>query len=426
MKNKANILNLILSVIVLILLFQLNRKSKTETEMTTQKQEEKKSPAIRQKQNKGTEKVSVGPKAYIMPKPALVVGSYDENGKPNIMTAAWAGICNSSPLSLAVSIRPSRKTYENIMASKSFTVNVPSVQYVAEMDYVGQISGHNEDKFTKLGLTPIKSELVNAPYIKEFPVAIECELIKTVDLGSHTQFIGKIKDTKLDANCVKENGKIDVNAINPVFYESDFYYSYGVPVAKPWDAYKVFLEDKTPDFMPKNPINAAIANIHERKSVRQYTSEKPSPFQLETLLRAGMAAPTAKNSQPWEFVLINDQEILTQLANALPYAKMLTQVSAAIVVCGNLNLSLGEAEDNYWVQDCSAATQNILLAAESIGLGAVWTGVHPRKEREEAVRKTLNMPAHLVPFNVIPVGYPVGKEKAKDKWKPERIHNNKW
>jgi nitroreductase len=166
--------------------------------------------------------------------------------------------------------------------------------------------------------------------------------------------------------------------------------------------------------------------LHERKSVRQYSDQKVTEEQLETLVRAGMAAPSAVNRQPWFFFAINDRVLLDELGNRLPYAKMLLQAPAAIVVCGNMERALDAWQQEFWIQDCSAATQNTLLAAESMGLGSVWTAVYPATDRIEIVRKVLILPSHLIPLNVLPIGYPDGPQRAKDKWKPENMMWNKW
>ena len=172
--------------------------------------------------------------------------------------------------------------------------------------------------------------------------------------------------------------------------------------------------------------NNTLEVIHQRKSVRNYTDAKVSKEQLEVLAKAGMAAPTAVYKQPWAFITIDDRETLDSLGANLPYAKMLKKANAAIVVCGDLNKALEAWEQEFWIQDCSAATQNILLAAESMGLGAVWTAAYPAKDRMATVRNILELPEHIIPLNVIPVGYPTGIEKPKDKWKPENLHWNKW
>lgn len=185
-------------------------------------------------------------------------------------------------------------------------------------------------------------------------------------------------------------------------------------------------------FSPKRTDNmsqenkSTIETIHQRKSVRSFTSEKMSKEQLETLVRAGMAAPTAVNMQPWAFIAINDRATLDQLGEELPYAKMLKKANAAIVVCGDLQKALDGWEQIFWVQDCSAASQNILLAAESLGLGAVWTAAYPAEDRMATVSKILNLPDHIMPLNVIPVGYPDGDIEPKDKWDSENLHWNKW
>ncbi|MGV8830052.1 MAG: nitroreductase family protein [Breznakibacter sp.] len=168
----------------------------------------------------------------------------------------------------------------------------------------------------------------------------------------------------------------------------------------------------------------ALEVIHARKSVRSYTDRQVSRGQVDTLIRAGMAAPTARNVQPWFFVAVDDCALLDSLAEALPYAKMLSSASVAIVVCGDTIKAVEGKTLGYWQQDCSAATQNVLLAAEAIGLGAVWTGVYPNMERAFAVSRILKLPEHIKPLAVIPVGYPGGNEQPKDKWKPENMRWN--
>ena len=169
-----------------------------------------------------------------------------------------------------------------------------------------------------------------------------------------------------------------------------------------------------------------LENIAQRKSVRHFTEQAVSKDQLETLVRAGMAAPTAVNKQPWAFVVMSERASMDALSEKLPHAKMLKQAQAAIVVCGDMSKALeGEARD-FWVQDASAATQNILLAAEAMGLGAVWTGAYPGQERVNAIREALSLPENIIPLCVIPIGYPTGEDQPKDKWKPENVHWEKW
>lgn len=177
----------------------------------------------------------------------------------------------------------------------------------------------------------------------------------------------------------------------------------------------------------KESNNVALENIMGRKSVRNFTDQKVSREQLDTLVRAAMAAPSARNAQPWAFVVIDDRAILDSLCEILPFGKMLGHASAAIAVCGDLGKALPEAAQTYWIQDCSAATENLLLAAEAIGLGAVWTGAFPIVERTTDIVRILGLPANIVPLNIIPIGYPLDpNEPAKDKYKPENIKFNKW
>lgn len=164
----------------------------------------------------------------------------------------------------------------------------------------------------------------------------------------------------------------------------------------------------------------ALDNIFARKSVRKYLSKPVEPEKIKLLLRAGMAAPTGKDTRPWEFIVIDDRAVLDSMAVALPYAKMLKEAPLAIVVCGDT------AKSSYWYLDCSAATQNILLAAEALGLGAVWTATYPYPERMDVVKKYTGIPDRIHSLCVIPVGYPAIPHSPKDKWNKAKIHTNKW
>jgi nitroreductase len=172
-------------------------------------------------------------------------------------------------------------------------------------------------------------------------------------------------------------------------------------------------------------ISDTVRVIFGRKSVRSFMGLSVTKPQLELILKAGMSAPSARNLQPWAFIAITDRRVLDTLAERLPYAKMLFEASAAIVVCGVPDKA-GDSPEGYWVQDCSAATQNMLLAIESMGLGAVWTGVYPRVDRVEIVREVLAIPRNVFPLNVIPIGYPKGEHQPKDKFKTENIRWEKW
>lgn len=174
-----------------------------------------------------------------------------------------------------------------------------------------------------------------------------------------------------------------------------------------------------------NPADAVLENIHARKSVRQFTDEPVSQEHIETMLKAAMAAPTAVNYQPWRFVVITERARLDAMAEVLPYAKMLKQAPLAIVVCGETTWFEGR-ENTYWQQDCSAATQNILLAAEALGLGAVWTGVYPNMDLARPLAEFLGLPGTVQPLCCIPIGHHEGTTQPRDKWKPENIHYERW
>jgi nitroreductase len=171
--------------------------------------------------------------------------------------------------------------------------------------------------------------------------------------------------------------------------------------------------------------NETLNTIYSRRSVRSFTGEKVPHEALLKILRAAMAAPSAVNIQPWAFVVVTKRETLDELCDWLPYAKMLDKADAAIVVCGVPDKDEVFSRD-YWVMDCSAASENILLACHALGLGAVWTAVHVDKERIATVRRILKIPANIIPLNVIPIGVPKEKGKALDKFKEENIHWERW
>ena len=179
-------------------------------------------------------KQSLGSKILIVPTPVWVVGTYDENGEPNVMTAAWGGVCCSQPPCLTVSLRRATYSHGAIVARKSFTINVPSEAQAAQADYFGMTSGRDVNKFKKTGLTPVGSELVDAPYILEFPLVAECRLVHTAELGLHTQFVGEIMDIKADVEALSEKGTPDIEKVRPFVYSpgSQQYYGLGSLLGK--------------------------------------------------------------------------------------------------------------------------------------------------------------------------------------------------
>ncbi len=166
-------------------------------------------------------KKSLGAKTIVYPTPVFVVGTYDKSGKANLMTAAWGGICCSMPPCVAVSLRKATYTYGNIMERKAFTINIPSETYVREADYIGMTSGRDVDKFSATGLTQVKSDVVDAPYILEFPLVLECKLIRTIEIGLHTQFIGEIMDVKADESVLSENGLLAIEKVKPILFDPE-------------------------------------------------------------------------------------------------------------------------------------------------------------------------------------------------------------
>jgi flavin reductase (DIM6/NTAB) family NADH-FMN oxidoreductase RutF len=179
-------------------------------------------------------KKSIGPKTLLYPTPVLVVGTYDNAGKPNAMTVAWGGICCSAPPCVAISLRKATYTYGNLMEQKCFTLNIPGQEQVREADYFGLVSGRAEDKFVATGLTPVRSELVNAPYIKEFPLVLECKLRHTLEIGLHTLFVGEIVDIKAEENVLGPSGLTEIEKVKPILFdpENQRYFAVGNFLAK--------------------------------------------------------------------------------------------------------------------------------------------------------------------------------------------------
>jgi nitroreductase len=166
-----------------------------------------------------------------------------------------------------------------------------------------------------------------------------------------------------------------------------------------------------------------IEAIMTRRSIRKYVDKKVEDDIVNQLLRAGMAAPSAANEQPWHFVVITERRILLQVPSFHPHAHMLKDAALAILVCDDPALELFRGRG---VLDCSAATQNILLAAHAMELGAVWLGIYPVEERMNGMRKLLNMPSHVIPVSLVSIGYPDERLREEDRFKPERVHYGRW
>jgi flavin reductase (DIM6/NTAB) family NADH-FMN oxidoreductase RutF len=187
-------------------------------------------------------KKSFGAKTLIYPTPVWLVGTYDKDGKPNAATIAWGGVCSSKPPCMAVSLRSATYTHGNIMERKAFTINVPSSAQVEIADYCGIVSGRNVDKFAAAKITPVKSEKVDAPFIKEFQMILECKLLNFIEIGIHTHFIGEIMDVKIDESILGKDGLPDIFKINPVLYgpEIQSYYNVGKYLGKAFSIGKKF------------------------------------------------------------------------------------------------------------------------------------------------------------------------------------------
>ncbi|MFO7914855.1 MAG: flavin reductase family protein [Candidatus Krumholzibacteriales bacterium] len=191
-------------------------------------------------------KKSIGLHPLAFPAPVWVVGTYDRDGRPDMMTAAWAGVCCSDPPCVSVSVRPSRYTYDNITLQKCFTVNLPPSEYVNETDYFGLTSGREIDKVAAAQLTAVRGKLVNAPVIEEFPLIMECRLKKQVKIGSHTEFIGEILDIRIDESYLNPDGEVEAEKTG-FFVLFNGYRSINGLVGDPYSAGKKLCPEQSPD-----------------------------------------------------------------------------------------------------------------------------------------------------------------------------------
>jgi len=189
-------------------------------------------------------KRSLGRKTLILPAPAWVIGTYDVEGKANVMTTAWAGICCSKPPSVCVSLREATYTYRAIVDREAFTVNVPSAEQTKLVDYIGVVSGRDVDKFITAGLTAVSAEHVDAPLIDEFPLNLECTLIHTLEIGLHTLFVGEIRDVKAEESILNDKGRPSIEKLRPPIFSTGetAYYAVGVPLGPAFEMGKELVE----------------------------------------------------------------------------------------------------------------------------------------------------------------------------------------
>jgi nitroreductase len=169
--------------------------------------------------------------------------------------------------------------------------------------------------------------------------------------------------------------------------------------------------------------NPVIDAILKRRSIRRYSGAPVNKSDINLLLRSAMYAPSARNQQPWHFIVIDDRSLMTEIMSIHPYAGMLGDAELAILVCGDEDLELSSG---YWPVDCAAATQNLLLAAHSLGLGAVWLGVYPRDERQKGIRQLFKLPPRVHPFSLISIGHPAEQKPIPDRYKEDRVRYNSW
>lgn len=195
---------------------------------------------------------------------------------------------------------------------------------------------------------------------------------------------------------------------------------------------KVFFLSESQTVSISNEVTAGdstgivLENIRTRTSIREYKDTKIDSDKIHNLLKAGMAAPTAGNKQPWQFIVINNPELMEDIGTNIGTALMVGTAPMAIIVCGDTTATFSGVGNEFWIHDCCAAAENILLAAHAQGLGAVWCAIQPYADRISYIQKVLALPDEIKPLCIIPVGYPAAPQEPKDKWKPEYVHHNHW
>jgi flavin reductase (DIM6/NTAB) family NADH-FMN oxidoreductase RutF len=232
-----SLLNIILALVIILLLIAGGGKDTVADFFVSIFNNDVTSIGSHDQSNK---KRSFGPKVAIYPEPAMVIASYGKDDIPNAMSASWFGIANTKPFKIAVSLRPDTLTYQNVMKNMAFTVNVPDDTLSSFVSFVGKYSGKDINKFEITGFTAVKGEYVNAPYIEEFPIILECVVTEYHDLGSHRQFIGEVIDTKIDEKILNRKGHVDFEAFKPLLVGQGGYYRGGSFVGKGKDLRKVF------------------------------------------------------------------------------------------------------------------------------------------------------------------------------------------
>ena len=208
-------------------------------------------------------KRDIGAKTILYPTPVLIVATYDSKGKANAMTAAWGGICCSEPPCVTISVRKARYSYDSLVEKRAYTINIPGKEYAREADYFGITYGGDADKFAVTGLTPVKSDFVDAPYIEEFPINLECKIVHIADLGAHTQFVGEILNVKVDSDILDNDWQPIIEQVMPLIYApgSNNYYTIGAEIGK---AYHIGKD--AGKFSASGNMASFRANGHERST----------------------------------------------------------------------------------------------------------------------------------------------------------------
>lgn len=321
----------------------------------------------------------------------------------NSMTAGWGGygVLWSKPVA-HIYVRNERFTYQFLEAEEIFTLSwYPEKEKNTVVKVFGTKSGRDTDKEQLSGYTPVSTPDGGVTYMQSDLVVV-CKRVLRFPLSK---------------DAVPEDIAKGVS-------DKSYHVQYTGEVLSVWKNNALIQREE--QAAAETATAAALNNIFTRTSIRSYSDKPVEDAKVETILRAAMSAPTAGNKQPWNFIVVRDKQILAKLAAGINTARMTSQAQLAIVACGDTTNTFPEDGKDYWIHDISAASENILLAANAQGLGAVWCGVYPKMDRVKLVQELLSLPEHIVPLSLIPVGYPDEPKDPMDKWNTNKIFYNKY
>ena len=367
----------------------------------------------------------------------LVVGTYDADGAANVMTAAWGGVACSKPPCVSVSLRAATASHGNIMARRAFTISLPGEANAAQADYAGIVSGRDHDKFAELGLTAVRSDLVDAPYIAEFPLVLECKVVAVHELGLHTQFIGEIIDVKADESVLTDAGRPDLELLKPILFSMDPSAYYGVGRSSGQGV----LDRQGP--RPRRcPMNPTLELMNARCSTRAYADTPITDAEKRAILHTTMRAPTGGNMMLYSIIDVTDQALKDRLAVTCDDQPFIAKAPWVLVFVADMQkwvdlfryshveelegvehrMTPGLGDLMLACSDALIAAQNAVVAAESLGIGSCYIG--DILEQAETHAELLDLPQHTLPIAMLCFGRAAASRPPVPRYEKHVVHEN--